>query len=200
MSSDVASAKGGTAAIVGDACLFTAVTVAVGPLCLVLGPAAAWFLHGRRFDRAAVAGGAIGVAVGVLAVGGFFLVLPVVFGAIGPIGGWEHTAPVALLGVAAALFVAVLVALDVDAVRDLAPARRNHARLDVARLVSTLIIVLGAAAVSVIQATDPASEIGDAGVFALGAGVVGAIAMVVGSTVHARWERRGGTAGTVEGA
>lgn len=190
MSSDVVSARGTTAAMVGDAALLTAVTVIAGPLSLIIGPTAAWLLHGRRLSRAAAIGGAIGVVTGIAGVGGLFLVLLAIGSAIGPIGGSEFTYPIVLLSAAGAVFLVGLVALDIDAVRDLARTRRNHIRVDIARLVSTLVLALAVTAITVIQATNPATEIGDAGVFALAAGAVGAITMLVGGMIHARLESR----------
>jgi len=89
--------------------------------------------------------------------------------------------------------------LDVAAVRDLMPARRVHARLDAARLVSTAVIAVFVSVVSFLQVTRPSGGFGDAGVFALGAGAVGAVTMMVMSAVHARADRRGGV-GTEAGA
>ena len=200
MSPDAVATRGSTAAIIGDAALFTAVVVVVGPLSLLVGPAAAWLLHGRRVDRAALIGGAVGLVAGIAGVGGVFLVLLAIGGAIGPAGGSEFTGGIVLLAVASAVFLAGLVALDIDAVRDLAPARRSHVRLDIARLVSTLILALATAAVTVIQSTDPATGIGDAGVFALFAGAIGAVTMWVGGMVRARLQKTaaaGGAASSV---
>lgn len=185
MSSHVASAKSGAIAIIGDACVFTAVAIVAGPLALVIGPSAAWLLHGRRMDRSAVMAGIIGMAIGFLVVGGFFFLLPIVWGAIRPVGSGEFTVPVALLAWTGVVFLAVLVALDVDAVRDLSsPARQNHTRLDIARLVATLILAGAAVVMSIVQLTHPATGIGDAGVFALGAGAVGAVAMSVANALN----------------
>jgi len=189
MSSDVVSGRRRTAAIIGDSALFTAVTVVAGPLSLIIGPAAAWWLHGRRVNRAAAIAGAIGLLVGIVAVGGIFLMFPAIGAAVGPVGGSEFTYAIVLLAAASIVFLAGVVALDIDAVRDLAHTRRNHIRLDIARLVSTLIVALAVVAVTVIQATNPATEIGDAGVFALFAGAVGAITMWVGGMIHARLEK-----------
>src|SRR2546421_1510786 len=90
MAADTTSAKGANAAIVGDACLFTAAAFCVlavcgGPLALLAGPAAAWLLHDRRIDRTAVVGGVIGIATGLVSVGGVVVLLPLVEGAIGPV-------------------------------------------------------------------------------------------------------------------
>jgi hypothetical protein len=201
MSSDITSTRGNTAAIVGDACLFTTaafclLAVVGGPLALLIGPAVAWSLHERRIDRTAVIGGVVGIAVGLVAVGGLFALVSLVSGAIGPVGGWEFTVPVALLATAGAVFLALLVALDIDSLRDLSPARRKHTRLDLARLASTLVVAVFMVVVSLLQSAHPESEIGDAGVFALGAGAVGALTMLVANAIYVRSERRNGTAGT----
>lgn len=86
-------------------------------------------------------------------------------------------------------------AMAVDAVRDLAPARRAHVRLDVVRLVAAAILAVGVAAIVRIQTTNPATEAGDAGVFALAGGAVAGVAMLVGGRIHARLERRPGANG-----
>jgi len=194
MSSDSTSAKGDAAALIGDACLFTAaafcVLVLAPPAALVVGPVAAWLLHDRRIDRTTVVGGVVGILVGLVAVGGIFALLPLMVGAIGSVGGWQFTVPVAILAAVSAAFLALIIALDVDGVRDLMRAQRAHTRLDVARLLSTAVIAVFVAVVSFLQATRPGSEVGDAGVFALGAAAVGAITMAVTSAIHGRLDRR----------
>lgn len=189
------STKMDTLALVGDACLFTA--AAFGPLALVggapalvIGPAAAWFLHDRRLNGAAVMSGVMGLVISLVVVGGFFVLAPLVSAAIGPIGGWEFAVPVAFLATASAIFLALTVALDVDGLRDLLTAQRQHVRLDYARLVATLVVVVFAAVVSLLQTLYPETEIGDAGVFALGAAAVGAVAMLAMKSIYAYWEKR----------
>lgn len=201
MSSDITSAKGSSATLASDACLFTAaafclLAVIGGHLALLIGPALAWFLHDRRLDRPAVIGGVIGLPVGIAAVGGLFALAALVSGAIGPVGGSEFAVPVAILATLSALFLTLVVALDVDALRDLSPARRKHTRLDLARLVSTAVIAAFAVVVSLVAAAQPGSEIGEAGIFALGAAVVGAVTILVANAFVARSEKRSGMAGT----
>jgi hypothetical protein len=198
--------KGTRAVIVGDACLFTAAAFCVltvfGPLlalALLVGPVAAWLLHNRRIDRIAVVGGGIGIATGLVTVGSMFFLLSLVAGALGPVGGWEFTVPVAILAIVSTVFFALVIALDIGSVRDLLPARRTHTRLDLARLVSTAVVAVFVAVVSFVQATNPASEIGDAGVFALGASTVGAVTMIVTHAIHARSEKRSGIVRTAGG-
>ena len=199
MSAEIGSGRRGAAAITGDAALFTAVAVAAGPFSLVVGPAVAWLLHGRHVDRHAVIGWGIGLVAGVAVVGGLFGVLFAIGAAIGPVGGSEFTGGIVLLVSAGAVFLAALVALDIDAVRDLSAARRTHVRLDIARLVATLIVLLAVAAVTVVQTIDPASGAGDAGPFALFAGAIGAVTMLVGNIVHARLEKSAAHPGPVSG-
>lgn len=197
MSSAIAPTRGNSATIVRDACLFTGaafclLAVIAGPLAVIIGPAAAWLLHGRRLDRAAMLSGGIGLAIAIIVVGGLLVLASLVASAIGPVGGWDFAGPVALLAIVSAVFLAVVVRLDIDSIRDLFTARRQHIRLDIARLVSTLIVALFVAVVTLVQAAHPATEIGDAGVFALGAAAVGAVTMAVMQAIHARWEKRSG--------
>ena len=192
-------ARGSARVLVADACILTAaalcVLVFVPPLALLVGPGAAWVLHERRLDRTAV----IGIVVGIVAVGACLVVAALVLDLIGPVGGSEFTVPAAALAVAGTAFLVLLVALDVAAVRDLMPARRVRTRLDIARLVSTSVIAVFVSVMSLLQVTRPNGGFGDAGVFALGAGAVGAVTMMVMSAVHARADRRGGV-GTEAGA
>ena len=196
-------ARGSARVLVADACILTAaalcVLVFVPPLALLVGPGAAWVLHERRLDRTAVIGGVIGIVVGIVAVGACLVVAALVLDLIGPVGGSEFTVPAAALAVAGTAFLVLLVALDVAAVRDLMPARRVRTRLDIARLVSTSVIAVFVSVMSLLQVTRPNGGFGDAGVFALGAGAVGAVTMMVMSAVHARADRRGGV-GTEAGA
>lgn len=195
----ISSAKVDTFALVGDACLFTAaafcpLALVGGPLAFVIGPAAAWLLHDRRIDRAAVISEVLGIVISVVVVGGLFVLAPLVSTAIGPIGGREFAVPAAFLAAAGTVFLALMVLLDIDAIRDLLPARRKHIRLDYLRLASTVVIAVFVVVVSLVQTIYPETEIGDAGVFALGAAAVGAVTMLAMQSIHAYWERRSGSA------
>ena len=55
-----------------------------------------------------------------------------------------------------------------------------------ARLVSTAVIAVSLAVVSFVQAATPASEIGDVGVFAIGA-AVGALVSLIEETAKTHW-------------
>ena len=194
MSADAVSGNGSAAALVADACLLTAAALCVlvfaPPFALLTGPGAAWVLHDRRIDRTAAVGCLIGVVAGLVAVGACFVLAALLLDLIGPIGGSEYAAPIVVLVLVGAAFLVLVGALDVAAVRDLMPARRIRVHLDVARLVSTAVIVVFAAVVTSLQTTRPSGESGDAGVFALGAGAVGAVTMMVMSAVRTRADRR----------
>ena len=191
-------AKVDTIALVGDACLFTAAVFCLlalvgGPLAVVIGPAAAWLLHDRRFNRAAVICEVIGIVISVVVVGGLFVFVTLVSGAIGSIGGWEFAVPAVFLLTAGSVFLALIVVLDIDGIRDLFPARRRHIRLDYARLISTVVIAVFVVVVSLVQTIYSETEMGDAGVFALGAAAVGAATMLAMKSIHAYWEKRSGS-------
>ena len=194
MSADAVSGNGSAAALVADACLLTAAALCVlvfaPPFALLIGPGAAWVLHDRRIDRTAAVGCLIGAVAGLVAVGACFVLAALLLDLIGPIGGSEYAAPIVVLVLVGAAFLVLVGALDVAAVRDLMPARSIRVRLDVARLVSTAVIVVFAAVVTFLQTTRPSGESGDAGVFALGAGAVGAVTMMVMSAVRTRADRR----------
>lgn len=189
MSAEITPSRIATASLVGDACLLTAVTIPLGPLSLVIGPSAAWYLHGRRLDLPAVLAGVTGIAAGLVVVGAVGGLAGLILESIG-LGGDDFVAPLVLLGVVALIFFTVLIVLDVDAVRDLDPARRAHARLDFVRIAVSVVLVVGTIGVIWTQVTNPASGVGDAGVFALAAGAVGAVAMWVANAVYARLQSK----------
>jgi hypothetical protein len=196
MSAEIASPKANAAVIAGDAGLFTAaafsiLAIVAPPLALIAGPAIAWYLHGRRFDRAAMLSGGLGLVIGLLAVGGFFALFSLIAGRIQPSDS-EYTVPAVALAVVGVAFVALVVALDVDSLRDLRGSLRQHTQLDVARLISTGVIVVFGGVVMGLQLAHRASEIGDAGIFALGAAAVGCITMLAAEAIYGRWARRGG--------
>jgi hypothetical protein len=194
-----ASAKMDTVALVGDACLFTAaafcpLVLVGGPLALVIGPAAAWLLHDRRIDWAAVISEVIGIVISVVVVSGLFVLVSLVSAAVGPIGGREFAVPAAFLATVGTAFLALIVVLDIDGVGDLSPARHRHIRLDYARLASTLVIAMFVVVVSLVQTIYPETETGDAGVLAFGAASVGAVRRLTMKSIHGYWEKRSGSA------
>jgi len=206
MSESETSPHVSTAVLVGDACLFTGATfcvlaVAGGPLALLVGPALAWALHGRKLDGHAIISGLIGLVVALMAVGGVLAGIPALVRALAPagIGGSEYTGGLIALIAVSAVFASLLIALDVFALRDLVPARREHVRIDVARLVATAVIVVFGVVITVLQLRNPAMEIGDAGVFALAAAAVGAVTMAVGNAIASRPAAGHSDAGSTSG-
>lgn len=154
----------------------------------VVGPALTWVLHGRRIDRTAVLSAMAGYFVGGI-VGGitFMLLVAVASLAAKPFTSWEFAGPVAAAAIVAVAMLAFVVWLDVGAVRDLSPSRREHVRLDVARLVSTTVIVVFAAVVALAMRSDPENE---AGAFILAAGVFAGAGMAVTDWIVKHLERR----------
>ncbi|MCB9134104.1 MAG: hypothetical protein H6636_01670 [Anaerolineales bacterium] len=187
------SAPSTSLALVGDAALFAAATfcllaVAGAPLALIIGPAVAWLLHGRRFNWKVTISELAGIVVGLVIVGGTFSLLAFIGTTIRSQGGSEFTVPLIFLITASTLLFIMIVALDLDSLRDLTSARREHLRLDYARLVSTAIIVIFAILVTVIQLRQPDTEIGDAGVFAIASAAVGGVTMWAMRWIYKFWE------------
>jgi len=179
MSSDITPANEGVAGLAGDACLLAAVTIPLGPLALIIGPIASWLLHGRSVNKRAAIGLVIGLVAGTVVVGAFMAVLALGLSAANFGGDSQNTIPLVLFGIVAVGFVAAMIALDVDAIRDLVPARRVHLRLDVVRLVATAILLAGGVAIFLAQRANPGSEVADAAVFAVLSGATAAVATYV---------------------
>ena len=114
----------------------------LGLVVAVCAPLAAWRLHARRVDGSSTAGAVLGDFAGFASL---WVVLPVAWllghaaaGVVSLAGGsmsWGHGAGAVGI-VAAAVFLAAAVWLDVGAVRDLMRAR-DHVWLDVARVAAT---------------------------------------------------------------
>lgn len=169
----IAFGLGALQSVLGD------IVIAVGSGLLswasgVAGVVAAWLLHDRRIDGPVVIGGlagavAGGFAVPALAAVSYLLGLP-----LGLVTDSEFAGPLALLALIA-VAVAVLVAwLVADAVRDLAGGRRAHVRVDVARIAAAAALVVLVAVSVYLVFAQPAPEQGEAPIFALAAGLVGA--------------------------
>lgn len=156
----------------------------------VIGPVAAWRLHGRVIDRWTVLGGLLGVVAGGVATVMLALLASGARALSSGIAGNEFAGLIALGAIIGIGFVALLVSLDFDAVRDLAPARRTHTPIDVARIGATVALLAMAGVIAVIAAANPSSGIGDAGVFALAAGITGA-AIVMGADAVTTFHERG---------
>lgn len=220
MPASVASDRRLHALLAADACLMTAATFSVavgaqfaafaalgspkhdsivmGVVTAVLmlagaiaGPVLAWLLYGRPIRWVTV----LGAVVGAGAVGPVAALLPVVPTVL----GWplklftdaELAGPIALLVLASAAFVALVAWLVVDTVRDLVPGVRVHLRLDAWRLAAVAVLVVLVSIVGVSAMRAPGSEIVDAVVFAMLAGVAGA-GMAAGADLATwLWSRQG---------
>jgi len=145
---------------------------------VIAGPIAAWVLHGRRVTWIAVLGAVIG---GMLAgaVVQVVALLSWLFGLIlTPLTNAEYAGPLALAAVLVAAFVALVVWLVADSWRDLRREPREHARLDVVRLVAAAVFVIFVIGVVLYVMSHPDdSESGDVAAFAIAAGVVGGLAV-----------------------
>lgn len=175
-----------TALLAGDAALFSAVFVFAAPASLLLGPVAAWLLHRRRLDRTVVVSGLLGLLGALVSIGivvGAFSLYARFSGRFDPL---DVSGGIALLAVFGAVFSGVVLALVVDAVRDLLPGRRAHVWLDIARLLSAITLVVGSVVIAKVQIANPTSEIGDVGPFALLFAVLGALTVLYGRALRYR--------------
>lgn len=189
------SAPSDSLSLIGDAALFATATfcllaVVGAPLALIIGPAIAWLLHERRFNWKVTLSEVAGIVVGLVIVGGSFSLLALLGNTLSTNGGSEYTVPIIFLLTASTLLFVLIVALDFDGLRDLNADRHVHLRLDYARFVATAIIVIFAIIITFIQLRQPATEIGDAGVFALANAAVGAVTMWAMMWIHTYWESR----------
>jgi len=194
MTAHLPSTRRETATLIADACLFTAaavcLTAGMVPLALLIGPVAVWMLHNRRIDRRAIIGGAVGLIAGILAIGGLFLLTLFVSGAFASAPDETFHVPYAIVIPVIVVFGALVAALDIDILRDLSPSRRDHVRLDFGRLAATAVIVVFAVAVGLMQAANPASEVFELGVYALGAGAASAVAMATATAIVSYTDQR----------
>jgi len=157
---------------------------------VVVGPVAAWLLHGRRIDVAAVVGAGAGIVGGILAVQGLVLLAMLSSEATRLVANGELLGPLAVLVLVGLGFVALMVWQDIDAVRDLSAARGEHRRLDIIRIVCTILFVVFAATVIGINVANPKSEIGEAAIFATAGGVFAGVLTAVADVVVSIAERR----------
>jgi hypothetical protein len=180
--------------ITADACLFTAASfcllVVAAPLGIVVGLALTWWLHERPFDRRAAAGLVTGLVVATISVATLAAAIGPSVAALGPVAGSEFALPIATLALVSFVFLTVVVALDVAAVRDLMPSRRRHPRLAFARLAATVVIAVFVAIFTTLQMLYPGGEFGDAAVFGLMAAAAGTVAMFSGQAIAGRITRK----------
>jgi hypothetical protein len=95
-----------------------------------------------------------------------------------------------MLVVVSTTFVVLVIWLVAWAIQDLAHDRRVHVRIDVARLVSTAVLVVFSVGVALWIADHPGDESGEAMIFAMVAGLAGALA-VFGAEVLTSLSSRG---------
>jgi hypothetical protein len=222
MSAEVPSGKRLHLQFAGDACLMTAATFAVAIalqlglfallgspkeenvlfgianvvlmlLGVVAGVVLTWRLYGRRIQLVTVIGAVVGVGVA----GPVTMLLPV----LSSIFAWvlrsfttaELAGPIALVVLVSAAFVALIVWLVVDTVRDMAPGKRVHVRLDRWRLVAVLVLAVYTAVVTVVSLRSQDGEMFEAIIFAMFAGIIGAAAVGGADLAHWLVERGKGT-------
>lgn len=162
------------------------VLLAAGTVAGIVGT---WWLHGRRITGAAVLGGVVGGTTGGL----FLPLIALVAWALGLVTGlfttWEFAGPVAAAGLFVCAFLALAAWLVADAVRDLSATRREHVRLDVIRIGALIALLLSTALVIVLAMRPGQGEMAEAILFALIAGVSGALVIAgadVGTELAAR--------------
>ena len=97
---------------------------------------------------------------------------------VSPFTDSEFAGPIALLVVVSGAFVALVLWLVVGAIRDLGAGRRAHVRIDVLRLASAAILATFSVGVAVWIANNPGDESGEALIFAMVAGLGGALAVL----------------------
>jgi hypothetical protein len=177
---------GGWATVIGSISWFISV---VG---VVIGPLAAWRLHGRRVGWTTTFGALVGYALGGASVFALTLVASLPMWAVRLVTGSEYAGAIAYLALVAAAFLVLSGWLAFDAARDLAPKRREHVWLDVVRLLATVSAVGFSAGVVAFQfrasGFDP-----EAVVFVLAAGVLGG-AVVATADLAENYVRRQRTA------
>ena len=116
------------------------------PLMVVglLAPLLVWWLHGCRVDRMATGGAVLGYLAGVMLLLVLMMLTVLVILTLTAVGlsatsvdAGKVLGQIQVVAIAVA-YLALAERLDVIALRDLAAQRREHARLDVARLVATV--------------------------------------------------------------
>lgn len=159
----------------------------------IVGPVVVWRLYWRKVDMPAVFGAVIGMFLS----GPVFMIAPLLSVPLGwilsPFTRSEFAGPLAVLVLVSAAFLAALVWLIVDAVRDHAPAKRAHRSIDVARLVAGLTLVAFATGVTVLALRPGEGETFEALIFMFVAGIGGALA-VTGADIAQRMVERGRSA------
>jgi hypothetical protein len=183
------------ASLIGTGSHGSNIAVMIGVAAVgILVPPLAWWLHGRRIDGTATAGAVGGYLASAVLVFAVVMLLAIIERAATAIGLYAtvNEASAALESIAAiAVFVAYLAAvvwLVADGMRDLSSRRRTHVPLDVVRLVAAVVYVAFCVGVIVVGPTDTLG--GDIAVFLLAPGAVGAVVVIVADAVARSSERR----------
>jgi hypothetical protein len=160
----------------------------VGVAALLLAPLLAWYLHGRHVDGMATVGAILGFVAGV---GALFAAL-----AVGALLGMSNAhIPAAVwvaLGIVGAVYLVAIVWLDIDALRDLSSKRREHAWLDILRLLTTVAYIAFVAgwAIWAVGSLTPDVDRVPLLVFPVGPGILGAAAVAIAELAVRRHEQR----------
>lgn len=162
---------------------------------VVAGIILAWRLNRRRIEPVAVAGALLGAAAGgapvfVIGLASWLIGLPLRL-----VTEWEYAGPVALLVILSLGAAAVIAWLIRDAVRDLASEKSDRHQLDRARIASAAIFGVLVAVSVVLVFAYPGPEQGEAPIWALAAGLVGAGAVAGADLATAVAARRGNANG-----
>jgi hypothetical protein len=157
-------------------------------VCL-LTPLLAWWLHGRRVDRPATEGAVLGylagAALSLVLLGLLALLIALPLSLLGLSGTEWITAAAVIVA-----YLAVAARLDADALRDLSRRRREHARLDVARLIATVAGVAYMVGAIVWATGHPEWDYTGAFLLLGACGVVGAAAVTVADWMVRRHNQR----------
>jgi len=160
------------------------------------GVLATWLLHGRRITNLTAIGGVIGPALGVMAfpvfVGLSFLVgLPLKL-----VTPSEFAGPLAMLAILSVALLVLIGWLLADAVRDMAPSKRAHYRLDIARIAAAAAFLTLGIVCAVLIFASPGPEQGEAVIWAMVGGAIGAGSIAGADLANVLWARRRQGSGT----
>ncbi len=217
MASDTTLSKRDHARLIGDGFLITAGTASVAMALLsalaaipgfgdsiggaiagngilllgggVSGVVITWLLHGRRITGPTVVGGLVGPAFGAMMIplfAGLSFLIGVPLSLFTPS---EYAGPLAMLGIVSVALVVLIGWLLGDAFRDMAPSKREHYRLDIARIAAAAAFALLGVVCVVLIVSDPGPEQGEAVIWAMAGGAIGAGAIAGADLANVLWAR-----------
>lgn len=153
----------------------------------VVGPVLTWLLYRRRASTRAALGAIAGFPVAGAIVMAASMLGALIDWVVGQFTSVEFAGAIAYLFLVSAAFLAMIVWLNVDAVRDLAHSHRQHLPVNIGRFAATVTVVVFMVAVIVLVSAGADPE---AWVFVLAAGVVGGVVVVVADIVARFFESR----------